>query len=270
MKLFKSRLTNKLRANTGLNIVWAFDYAKYIGRPLNLFITIIFKDRHDLIKNNHIFRKILNKTTRWNKTYREENGLSKLKPVWVYVFENPQYNPHVHWCLNIEKEQIEELKLKLEQWLLKLQGSVDKNSICVKLIDPYRDKPLANYLIKGLDEDFIDFLHVRKIAKYQGPIWGQRARVAREVGPTTIKRTGFKADKDRNKWEELHPWIGDGFVKPFDWNLKKVLPKKFGISFKKFTKFVQKLNRKWRPRKLLGLFAWRKKKQNGQGLLPVT
>lgn len=263
--IFKSRLTKTIRANTALNIVKSFDYAKFIGRPLNMFITISFEERHDLIKVNKIFRSILNKTTRWNNSYSEKHGLAKLKPVWIYVFENPQFNPHVHWCLNIRKEQIIQLEDKLKIWLEKLQGVINANSIHVSLINPYTDKALANYHVKGVDQKYIGLLHLQKIARYQGPIWGQRARVAKEIGPTAIKRSGFKADRDRDKWEVLHPWIADGFIKPASWNVKKVVPKKHGITFGQLSKYWNNFKRKCRS-KGAWFIRWKTSRGSGRSL----
>ncbi|QFP63335.1 hypothetical protein [Brucella anthropi] len=231
-----------------MNIVRAFDYAKFIARPLNLFVTIIFKERFDLIKINEMFRKIITWNTRWNNEYSKKHSLSKQKPVWLYVFENPQFNPHVHWCLNIRKEQIEEFKIKLQKWLKKIQGSIYSNSIYIQYINPYTDKRLANYMVKGIDEEYIEFLHLQQIASYQGPIYGQRARAATEIGPTAIKKSGFKASRDRHKWEYLHPWIAEGFTKPANWNVKKVVPKKFGVFFGDLSKYWCRLKRKW-PKK---------------------
>lgn len=249
MIYFKTRITKKLRANTSWNIVRAFDYAKFIGRPLNLFVTISFKERYDLIKINRIFRKIINRNTRWNNEYSKKNGLPKQSPVWLYVFENPKHNPHVHWCLNIRKEQIDNFKIKLEKWLKKLQGSIENNSICIKYINPYTDKKLANYHVKGIDEEYIEFLHLQNIACYQGPIYGQRGRVSKEIGPTAIKRSGFKADKDRDKWLSLHPWIADDFTQPANWNVKKVIPKEYGVKFEHLRKYHDRRVRKWRGRR---------------------
>jgi hypothetical protein len=244
MRYLGTRITTKLRANTALNIVRAFDYAKFIGRPLNLFVTIIFKERYDLIKINEIFRKIISWNTRWNNEYSKRHSLPKQKPVWLYVFENPQFNPHVHWCFNIRKEQIEVFKVKLQKWLNRLQGSVEDNSICIKYINPFTDKTLANYHVKGIDEEFIDFLHLQKIACYQGLIYGQRDRVSTLIGPKAIKGSGFKASRDRYQWLTLHPEIADGFEKPADWDIEKVIPKEYGKRFYEYSDFWKMLKRK--------------------------
>ncbi|MGU3577039.1 hypothetical protein ACLBWZ_16105 [Brucellaceae bacterium C25G] len=92
-----------LRANTALNIYRATDYAKYIGLPLNNFVTITFFDETKFAYNV-IFSKIRNSINRWLKKLGQKNSKYKNPLTWIFVFENKAGRVHVHWLINIHKE----------------------------------------------------------------------------------------------------------------------------------------------------------------------
>ncbi len=212
-----------LRPNTALNILRAFDFAKYIGTPLNQFITIKFID-NDQFSGRYIFSKIRETINRWLNRISIKTG-NKLKPTWVFIFENPNDHFHVHWCIYIPNELKATFRTRVEKLLEKHQNyPLDSNQLNFKDVNPYTDKTIANYICKGVRPDFIEFFHLQNRASFQGYIIGQRARVSQNLGPRAIKRNGFEPRLQRHYWEKLHPEISIDYEKPLEWSLDDIVP----------------------------------------------
>lgn len=209
------KYTEYLNYNTASNILHAFDFSKYIGKPLNLFITINFYD-DDNASNK--FRKIRQLYSNWIVAKRKKSGATSYLNPWVYVFEKPHLNTHVHWVVHIEEELIADLYKRLEKWVGKYVGQIRANQIHFEKVNIFEDKSVANYLAKGANESAICRLKLWKYRRYQGFVKGQRGRVSLCLGKKARKKEGFKPSRDRGKWSSIHPHLMNGHVKPKDWN----------------------------------------------------
>lgn len=209
--------TEYLNYNTASNILHAFDFSKFIGKPLNVLITINFyNDENAYIK----FQKIRELYSGWIRAKRKKSGKTSYLNPWIYVFENPHSNIHVHWALNIEDDFILDFYEKLEKWIPKYVGSIRYRQIDVRPINIYNDKVLANYLAKGVNPPASFRLNLQKYRKYQGFVRGPRAGVARCLGKAARKKAGFLPRRDRYKWATMHPELMIGHIRPADWDLR--------------------------------------------------
>ncbi|GEM_PF-4443152 len=214
----KKRIYTKyLNYNTASNILHAFDFSKFIGRPLNVLITINFYNYDNAYKK---FQKIRELYSGWIRAKRKKSGKTSYLNPWVYVFEKPHSNLHVHWAINIEDDFILDLYEKLEKWIPKYVGCIKKRQIDVRPINIYNDKVLANYLVKGVNPFASKRLNLEKYRKYQGLFHGPRASAARCLGKAARKKAGFIPRRDRYKWAIRHPDLMIGHIRPADWDLR--------------------------------------------------
>lgn len=212
-----------LRPNSALNIFRAFDYAKYIGIPINTYVTIKFIDNIEETAR-HVFKMVRNYINRWLK--RVSIKIKKnIAPTWVYVFENPHGHLHVHWCINVPSGLENTFEKKVKNLLQKHQNCpIQDNQLNFQPVNPYTDKALANYICKGVRPAFIDRFHLHKLASSQGYIAGTRSGVSKSIGPTAIAKAQFIAQKQRHEWIKRHPDIAAQYPKPEDWDINEVVP----------------------------------------------
>lgn len=184
------------------NILKAFDYAKYIDKPLNQFVVCRMADAH-FDQADALFRKIRLKCRSWLQRRQAKNGLPVESPVYTYSFENPESGGlHVNWVIHIPDEFQTEFRSKLPGWVTKALGSpVEARDIHVQDVDPFSDKRLANYILKGVDPAYIDYLHLRKIAAPQGPISGRRSGASLSINREARSQSGFIPRLQRNEWK---------------------------------------------------------------------
>lgn len=230
MKYEYNKINNKqyINPNSALNLYRAFDYSKYIGYPLNTFITINYKET-DQFLNIYLFSDLRSRVNRWMKRANKRKNITDNKPVWLYVFENPNNNFHVHWLIYIHKDIRTEFTVYLKKQLVKLQNSeITNNQLDIRLVNPYTDKILANYLCKGIRPDYTKFFHLHNYAVHQGHITKQRTRVSQVLGRTARNRARFDAKKMRHLWIKRHPHIAQGYEKSEEWDLNEVVPQLTG------------------------------------------
>lgn len=239
-----------LRPNTALNILRAVDYAKYIGFPLNNFVTITF-DYKSKQPINKIFSKIRADINRWLKNEGRKNPIYDIPPTWVFAFENKVGRIHVHWLIHIHNDLQDTFLRKTSELLKKHQGvPLGRDQIKIQNVNPYEDKTIANYLCKGVKPKFINFFHLQNRASFQGFIDWQRARVSRSLGPKRIKESGFNASMQRHEWIELHPNIANNYKKPDGWDINEVAPQLTGAKkFNGYKEYYKQLLRETSYRK---------------------
>ncbi len=211
-----------------MNIYRAFDFSKYLGFPLNTYVMINLIYGDQFLKR-YIFNNLRKKVNRWIKREYNKRNMPEVKPIWVYVFENPNNNFHVHWLLYIHKNIQDDFNEYVKKQLLKLQiMDLKPNQLDIRSVNPYTDKILANYLCKGTRHDYIDFFHLQNYATPQGYIEKQRTRVSQALGKTARKNACFDAKTMRHLWEEMHPQVAYGFDKPSGWDLNEIVPQLMG------------------------------------------
>jgi len=177
-----------IRHDQARKIFKAFDYAKDCGTSLNIF-AVIYLDNIPSQSSLTAYRKLCFKYRTWLK-YKEKSLNKFLEPTYVFTMENPNNNTHVNWVLYVPNELKNEFMKKLPIWLKKVQGEIGHGKLWSDTIEMNGYKSTANYILKGIDPDYIDTFFLRALHDKKGPqglIHGQRAGVSRSLGPKRIK-----------------------------------------------------------------------------------
>lgn len=200
-KIQPSRSTVHINRHQAENICHAFDFAKYIDRPLNTFVVINLDEETANAAGPVIFEKVRHKYRDWLNGRIKRLGLDPQPPVYAYTHENPDDHPHVNWVVHIPPLLQEEFLRKLPRWVEKSQGQVRPFDIQVKGVDPHTDKTLAKYIIKGTDPHYVPYLHLQDYAQPQGRVFGRRATPSIAIGRAARKAAGFVPRLHRHEWK---------------------------------------------------------------------
>ncbi|MEM9735028.1 MAG: hypothetical protein AAF908_00285 [Pseudomonadota bacterium] len=185
------------------NICHAFDYAKHIGRPLNTYVVVNLGDFATGLAATMAFERIRHKYRDWlSRKYAVTVG-EKEPPRYVYTLEAPNEHDHANWVVHIPPPFLKEFLKKLPRWVRRVTGNSRPFDIEVQTVDPETDKSLAKYVIKGTNEKYVEYLHLKAVAAPQGRIWGRRCGTSPSIGRTARKRAGFVPRRDRNEWRRL-------------------------------------------------------------------
>lgn len=197
----RKRFTESVSRHVATNICHAFDFAKHIRRPLNLYVVINFDMENSSKLPSERFQEIRHKYRDWqNRALKKRYGQA-IKPIYAYSFECPVTQAHVNWALHVPEPLQDEFLRKLPVWLTKIQGAARPFDIAVETVDPHTDKSLAKYIIKGIDKHYIEYFHLEEYAEPQGRIYGRRASTSPAIGRKARKIAGFIPKRDRHKWK---------------------------------------------------------------------
>lgn len=181
-------------------ILHAFDFARFIDRPLNQFITIRF-DNISPEEAPKAFSAVRAKCSDWLQHKQRSMGLEVEPPYYVYSFENPANDTlHVHWVAHVPAQFEAEFAEKLSQWITRsTKVAPEGQDVCIDEVDPYTDKSLGKYILKGVDPHYADHFYIE--ASEQGPVFGRRATASRALQREARKKAGFVAKKHRHLWK---------------------------------------------------------------------
>lgn len=208
------RTSDFLNRKTTQTILHAFDYAKYVDRPLNTDVTL----RLGCIETDHghpAFDRIRHKCYCWLQRKQKQLHGHAEPPYYVFVFENPDGSDlHLHWVLHVPEELQKEFRRKLPGWVRKVLGTIPApGDVYAQAVNPYEDKTLAKYILKGTDPEYIDHFHLRDYAAPegelipQGAVSGRRAGASVALNRAVRKGAGFVACQHRHEWKK-RPWAG--------------------------------------------------------------
>ena len=193
--------TNYISRKAAENVCHAFDYAKHIGQPLNHYITINLRGRHNETAPAALFQSIRHKFRIWRVYALKKLGMPTDAPAYVYTLEAPDPDhPHANWVLHVPAALMEEFHIKLPQWAAKACGEIGPFDVEMQVVDIETDKTLAKYVIKGTDPNYVEYLHLGTVAAPQGRVVGRRVGVSPSISRTARKRAGFVPRRDRQKW----------------------------------------------------------------------
>lgn len=201
-KIYGMDCTDHLTRHTAENICHAFDFAKYIGMPLNRYVVINLDERLSDRGATTIFSHIREKFRNWLSNAYKKHGLEPPSPAYVYVHENPDGICHVNWVVHVPEHLQAEFDRKLPGWIRKAKRELGDFDYKAQSVNPHRDKCLAKYIIKGIDEAYIAYLHLQEVAAPQGRIFGRRATASPSIGRTARREAGFIPRRDRHKWKQ--------------------------------------------------------------------
>lgn len=196
------RQTIHINRHQSENICHAFDYAKYIDRPLNTYVVINFRGETVELEASAVFEKIRHKYRVWLRGCARRFGLEAQRPVYVYTHENPDGHRHVNWVVHVPPRLDEEFRQKLERWMEKSQGSIGEFDLFAQPVDPDTDKTLAKYIVKGTDRRYVPYLHLQTVAAPQGVVLGRRATASPSIGRSARKKAGFIPRLHRHQWKK--------------------------------------------------------------------
>jgi len=192
------RSNHAIKRPTAANILKATDFSNYLGYPLNTYVVINFRHVHKHVPLD-AFRKIMKCHRRWLQYKRnksKDNLRTDLTPRYVYAFENPIFF-HVNLLIHVPDDLKEEFERKIVRWVQKAGIDLDPYDIEIRHLSTICDvKGVANYMIKGIQEDAADLYHVKEWED-QGIFYGQRAGTSRSIGRAAREKADFVAKRDR-------------------------------------------------------------------------
>ena len=190
--------TDFLNRHPAENICHAFDFAAWLGCPLNNYIVVNFASA-DEDQAGAIFRTIRHKYRDWlNRRTKQLYG-EALSPMYVYTLENPNGMAHCNWVLHVPPELQAEFDKKRVRWIARAHGNARPYDVKSRAVDPDTAKSLCKYIIKGTDSRFVGYLHLENYAAPQGRVWGRRAGTSPAISRAARKDAGFIAKRDRGK-----------------------------------------------------------------------
>jgi hypothetical protein len=183
-------------------IFHAFDFAAYVGRPLNTYAVVILDA--DPKATDRIMQRIKNKCRRWLKRKQQKAGEQENPPLHVYTFECPDgAQVHVNWVLHLPAAFQDEFRQKMPDWVRKSQGRTPRDhDIIVQGVDPGTDKSLAKYILKGTDPAYVPHFFLEDYAEPQGPIYGRRAGASMALNKAARNAAGFVPKRHIGRWKE--------------------------------------------------------------------
>jgi hypothetical protein len=183
------------------SIFRAFDYAKAIGAPLNLYVVLNLHETASKAVAT-IFSDVRHRYRDWlNYISRKQWGASAT-PAYIYALENPSgTHPHANWAIHIPVEFQDDFLKKLPLWLAKAQGHCGTSDCDVQPINQDYAKKLAKYIVKATDPAFIGHFYLAAEACDQGTIYGKRAGVSPSLGHAVRRAAQFRSGR-RTYWAQ--------------------------------------------------------------------
>jgi hypothetical protein len=194
--------THNISRHASTNVLHAFDYAKFVGRPLNCYVVLSCDEESSGKTAAQICQNVRDRYRAWNINAAKRYGIESHSPMYVQTIEDPDGdNPHANWILHIPEVLFSEFLRKVPQWLRKAQGSLRSRDVSVQRVDIETDKTLAKYIVKGVDSHYVDYFHLGEFAEDQGVVEGRRTCVSPSIGRTARREAGFIPKLHRNEWK---------------------------------------------------------------------
>jgi len=197
-KTLRSGYTDHLNRHPAENICHGFDFAAYLGRPLNNYIVLNF-DEESANHSGAIFQAIRHKFRDWLNRRTKKLYSKPLSAMYVYTHENPNGHAHCNWVVHVPPELQAEFDQKRQKWIERAHKNVRRFDVVAERVNPATAKSLAKYIIKGTDSRFVSYLHLQAYAAPQGRVWGRRACTSEAISRAARQAAGFKAKRDRGK-----------------------------------------------------------------------
>jgi hypothetical protein len=196
-----SRPTACINRRVTQSIFRAFDYAKAIGAPLNLYVVLNLHETASKAATT-IFSDIRHRYRDWLSYISRKQWGVLAKPAYIYALENPGgTHPHANWAVHIPVGFQDDFIKKLPLWLAKAQGHCGISDCDVQTINQDYAKKLAKYIVKATDPAFIDHFHLTAEACDQGTIYGKRAGVSPSLGHAVRRAAQFRSGR-RTYWSQ--------------------------------------------------------------------
>lgn len=197
--------SHSIKRKTAQTILQAFDFAKHIDRPLNQSVTIRMTGI-PIEAGRETFETIRTRCYVWLKRKQKMTQGQAEAPYYTYAFENPDHaDLHLHWVVHVPERYQTEFRRKLKRWVAKAFGrQPEQDEVHVRDVNPYEDKTLAKYILKGTDELYHNHFNLQKFAtpgEDQGLVIGRRAGASHALNREARRSAGFIARQHRNEWK---------------------------------------------------------------------
>lgn len=176
------------------------------GIALNLVVTINWDmttsgvDLFDELRNERLCQ--------WLRTRSRQLG-RKIEPTYTFAREQN----HVHWCIYIPDDLIEEFEDLVPRWItsLELKGSLDRRRSAnlppardgVVVIGPTKDSVrVRKYMLKGIERRSAAHFGI-KVCIGQGEIQGRRVGTSRNLGTAARRSAGYRPQRRPRTYRQL-------------------------------------------------------------------
>jgi hypothetical protein len=183
-----------LRPETARTLLHAERFARALGTPLNVFVTIKFPLPSRSGKPAHkLFSQYVwgNARRRWTAMNKRRNRPVPFRA--IAVFENPlkriagkrrHYGPyHVHWMLHWDLSDVPKLKYNIRKHMRNRFHKFQNHHL--RIVEVWDSARCAKYMAKGIDAPFADHFYLKHSP--QGPINHRRIMTTRSLGPKARK-----------------------------------------------------------------------------------
>lgn len=188
----RSRGSAHISRRVTQSVFRAFDFAKAIDRPLNLYVVVNIRETEAACATT-VFLRIRRKFRSW-LAYKTNNSVA---PAYIYAFENPDGMPHVNWAIHVPEYLHAEFQKKLSRWVARAHQGVEQFDVSCEPVNPAYAKKLAKYIVKGTDPAYVEHFYLGDVHTDQGVIWGKRAGISPSLGTTARREAGFRPRRGR-------------------------------------------------------------------------
>jgi len=196
--------THEIGRRAAQTLYYAAETAEKIGLPLNMWVTITFKEtKADPRKATKTFAKIRQLFQKW-ATRSSKKRPETFNTSWAFAFENvangkhfetlnegDDHNVHVHWAVHVPPHRHYDFKNFIFDLVSKVTGGILNADTAIKF-DNERQIPNLSYLSKGTRKAFIKNYGRGREAEPQGIILGRRSDVSRNIGPKVRKELDLR------------------------------------------------------------------------------
>ena len=187
------RYTEHINRRTTQSIYRAFDFAESQGCPLNIYAVIVLASADDQAADRD-FRAIRHKYRDW-MNHHNKTRAARVRPAYVYTFENPDGHTHVNWVLHVPDDLKQDFVGKLPKWLAKIRGKVNPFDINTQLVTDH-PKSLAKYITKGTDPAYVKHFFLERVHAPQGWFRGLRAAVSTSLDKAARAANGLTTPRN--------------------------------------------------------------------------
>jgi len=149
--------TEHLNRRPAENICHGFDFAAWLGHPLNNYLVLNF-DAESADRSGAILRAIHHKFRDWLSRRTRQLYGKRLPPMFVYTHENPDGHAHCNWVVHVPRELQAEFERKCGRWIERAHRTKRAFDVKIRGVTPGTEKSLAKYICKGIDPLYIGYL----------------------------------------------------------------------------------------------------------------
>jgi hypothetical protein len=183
----KRKMSEYIRPRPSANAHHAISFAKEIGYPLNLFVSINFSLTACLDEDTDVaFRRLRQFFTKWTSRPHKKVRFHAAPPTFVYSIENQSGVLNTHWLVHVPSPRHDEFSSQLGTWLEKAAGPVYDTLKAIDIQPVTSARSVGKYLLKGNYPSKARDWDIRP--EYCGWVTGRRVGHSQNLGPVERER----------------------------------------------------------------------------------